>query len=324
MPHAIDLSVAAGSGSIRAALLALLLAGGPVAAAAQAATEPALPMTAQACEDRYLGDQVKVGRDVVYMPTPDDLVDAMLEMAGVTAADHVIDLGAGDGRIVIAAARDHGATGLGIEYDPDIVELAHCMVRVAGVGERVSIVQGDIFVEDFSTATVLTLFLLPEVNLCLRHRVLSLAPGTRVVSHHFRMGGWQNDDIRIINERVAFLWIVPARIGGRWLIRDAAGASLFALDLRQHFQEVTGVIEHAGVQRRLPYVVLRGTELTFQLTDADGNYQQFRGRIAGAGLSGEWQQGTGPRVAVTGRLENGLAAAPWAVRYAGCEHYYER
>jgi len=305
-------------------VLPLLLGAGAAAAAESGPADEELPMTAQACEDRYLGDQLKVGRDVVYMPTPDYLVDAMLEMAGVTAEDHVIDLGAGDGRIVIAAARDYGATGLGIEYDPDIVELAHCMVRVEGVGELVSIIQGDIFVEDFSAATVLTMFLLPEVNLCLRHRVLALRPGTRVVSHHFRMGGWRNDDIRLINERVAYLWVVPARIGGRWLIHDAAGTSLFALEFRQHFQEVDGVLEHDGVRRPLAEVLLRGAELTFQVTDSSGVAQHFHGRIAGASLSGEWLRGAGPRMAVTGVLEDGLAAAPWADRYRGCEHYYER
>ncbi|MFU8816471.1 MAG: SAM-dependent methyltransferase, partial [Pseudomonadales bacterium] len=148
------------------------------------------PVTIDDCEDLYLPESVHPGKDVVWMPTPDYLVDGMLRLAEVAVDDYLIDLGAGDGRIAIAAARDFGARALGIEYDRDLVRLARCMVEVERVEDRVRIVEGDIFVADFSDATVLTLFLLPELNLCIRHRVLTMRPGTRVVSHHFDMAEW--------------------------------------------------------------------------------------------------------------------------------------
>jgi predicted RNA methylase len=126
------------------------------------------------------------------VPTFDSVVTAMLSMAKVTSGDLVLDLGAGDGKIAIAAAKPpYGARAVGIEFDPDLAKRAACLVQVEGVADRVRIVQGDIFKEDFKGASVVTLYLLPELNLCVRHRILALEPGTRVVSHQYAMADWE-------------------------------------------------------------------------------------------------------------------------------------
>jgi SAM-dependent methyltransferase len=157
----------------------------------------AQPKSRADCEAAYKPRVGQSGKDVVWVPTPDELVDKMLRMANTTAHDHVIDLGAGDGKIAIAAAKTFGATALGIEYNPDMVRLADCWVQVAGVSSRVNVIEGDIFKEDFSKADVVTMYLLPELNLCIRHRLLAMRPGTRVASHEFMMGDWNPDNRRV-------------------------------------------------------------------------------------------------------------------------------
>src|SRR5437588_4140832 len=132
------------------------------------------------------------GKDVVWVPTPQAVVDKMLDLAKVTAADYVIDLGSGDGRTVITAAK-RGARALGIEYNPDMVELAKANARIAGVAERASFVNADLFASDFSKASVITMFLLPQINLKLRPKILALKPGTRIASNTFTMDDWQPD-----------------------------------------------------------------------------------------------------------------------------------
>jgi SAM-dependent methyltransferase len=282
------------------------------------------PVTIDDCEDRYLPAGVSPGKDVVWMPTPDYLVDAMLTLAEVGADDYVIDLGAGDGRIVIAAARDYGARALGIEYDPEILRLAHCMVRISGVGERVTLLQGDIFVEDFSEATVLTLFLLPELNRCIRHRVLAMRPGTRVVSHQFRMGLWRNDDLVIEKNRVAYLWVVPARVGGRWEFHDPQGDLVFTLDLEQHFQELDGTIHRDGHVLRLDEVSLRGDAIEFRFIHATGPSARFSGRVDGTTIRGELEVGGTPGRPLMGSLRGELSPAGWMSMHEGCDSYYDR
>jgi SAM-dependent methyltransferase len=282
------------------------------------------PVTIDDCEDRYLPAGVSPGKDVVWMPTPDYLVDAMLTLAEVGPDDYLIDLGAGDGRIAIAAARDYGARALGIEYDPEILRLAECMVRISGVGERVTLVQGDIFVEDFSDASVLTLFLLPELNRCIRHRVLAMRPGTRVVSHQFRMGLWRNDDLVIENDRVAYLWVVPARVGGSWAFHDPEGSLVFTLDLEQHFQQLDGTIHRDGHVLRLDEIALRGDVIEFRFIHATGPSARFRGRVDGTTIRGEIEVGGTPGRPLMGSFRGEPSPAAWMEMHEGCESYYDR
>jgi phospholipid N-methyltransferase len=287
-----------------------------------AGSHAAAPASIDDCEDLYLPDSVHPGKDVVWMPTPDYLVDGMLQLAGLTADDYLIDLGAGDGRIAIAAARDFGATALGIEYDSDFVQLARCMVAVEGVEERVRIVEGDIFVEDFSDATVLTLFLLPELNLCIRHRVLAMRPGTRVVSHHFDMAEWRPDDLVTVNKRIGHLWIVPAQVGGRWEFRDAAGAALFSADLQQRFQDVRGEVHQHGAGARLHVAALRGAAIELRFTDVSDQEATFRGRVTGEVMSGTIERPSAPALSVTGTRVEAFPPGTWADMAPGCERFY--
>ncbi len=184
----------------------------------------------------------KAGKDVIWVPTHDKLVSAMLSAAGTGPDDFVIDLGAGDGKIPIAAAKEFGARALGIEYDPKMVELAQCYVRAEQLADKVEIRQADIFREDFSRATVLTMYLLPELNQKLRPSLLDLTPGTRIVSNRFKLGRWQPDELISVEgvANQAYLWIVPARIAGVWRFEQQTGTESFRARLHQEFQIVRG------------------------------------------------------------------------------------
>lgn len=179
--------------------------------------------------------------DVPFVPTPHEIVASMLEMAQVGPDDHLVDLGSGDGRIVIAAVRDRGAkSAAGIDLDPQRVAEAQENATAAGVPDRVHFEQGDLFEKDFSAATVLTLYLTQDINLRLRPRILAtLAPGTRVVSHVFDMGDWPADHQASMGSVSIFGWTVPARVGGQWTLETEEG--VFAtLQLEQRFQMITG------------------------------------------------------------------------------------
>ena len=188
--------------------------------------------------------------EVPFVTTPDAVTLAMLELAAVTARDHVVDLGSGDGRIVITAARRFGATGLGVEIVPDLVQLSRQRARAAGVHERVEFREQDLFRTDLGAATVVTMYLLPNVNLQLRPRLLALAPGTRIVSHDWDLGHWVPDrtvtvdvpDKALGRDRFSrvHLWIVPARVQGHWC---ADGASL---EIVQRFQRFSATLASAG------------------------------------------------------------------------------
>src|SRR5437773_6914190 len=168
----------------------------------------------------YQPEVGQAGKDVVWVPTPQALVDKMLDMAKVTSKDYVIDLGSGDGRTVITAAK-RGAKALGIEYNPDMVELSKRNAAKEGVSDKASFLKADLFESDFSQATVITMFLLPEINLKLRPKILDLKPGTRIVSNTFTMGEWNADETALITDNcyswcTALLWIVPAKVAGTW------------------------------------------------------------------------------------------------------------
>jgi SAM-dependent methyltransferase len=184
------------------------------------------------------------GKDVVWVPTPPALVEKMMDMAQVTPDDFVIDLGSGDGRNIIAAAK-RGASALGVEYNPDMVALSERLAKAAGVADKARFVQGDMFTADFSKATVAAIFLLPSNMLQLRSKFFALAPGSRIVSNTFRFEGWNPDKSETIGGDCtawceAILWIVPAKVGGRW----RTGAD--ELTLKQDFQMVTGTLTVGG------------------------------------------------------------------------------
>src|SRR5215468_8221121 len=184
------------------------------------------------------------GKDVVWVPSPQPVVDKMLDMAKVTPEDYVIDLGSGDGRTVITAAK-RGAKALGIEYNPDMVELSKRNAEKAGVTDKAQFMKADLFETDFSKATVITMFLLPDINLKLRPKILNLKPGTRVVSNSFTMGEWKADETERVSGEctswcTAYLWIVPAKVEGTWQVKDGE------LKLRQDFQMVSGTLNAGG------------------------------------------------------------------------------
>ena len=173
----------------------------------------------------YTPEVGQPGKDIVWVPTPDELVERMLQMAGVGSSDYVIDLGSGDGRIVIMAAEEFGARGLGIEYNQDMVALSIRNAEKTGVADKVEFVHGDLFESDLGQGTVITLYLSPGLNLKLRPKLLDLRPGTRVVSHTFSMAAWQPDDRIAFDGASAYLWIVPAKVAGNWKLMFPTEAS---------------------------------------------------------------------------------------------------
>jgi SAM-dependent methyltransferase len=271
------------------------------------------------CERDFKPQVGQSGKDVVWVPTPDDQVQRMLHMAEVTPQDVVYDLGAGDGKIAIAAGK-LGATAIGIEFDPDMARFASCLVAAEGVGTRARIVQGDIFKEDFSRATVITMYLLPELNLCVRHRLLAMQPGTRVASHQFTMGDWAPDATSELGYGRAYLWIVPARVGGSWVLRLRNGPAI-TINLAQEFQKVSGDVVSGAPGQALAGASLRGNELRFAFSDDKGIRQNFSGTVRGGELVGTLQDGNA-ETAVTGAPRGSLHPAAWAGMLPQCGSYY--
>lgn len=212
---------------------------------AQAGTKPFEPQVGQA------------GKDVVWVPTPQAVVDKMLDMAKVTKDDFVMDLGSGDGRTVITAAK-RGARAMGVEYNPDMVELSKKNAEAAGVSARATFVKADLFETDFSKADVITMFLLPSINMKLRPKLLDLKPGTRIASNTFTMEDWQADETSTETEGcssswcTALFWIVPAKVEGTWTTPNGD------LKLTQTFQMISGTLGNQAVQGRL-----RGAAIEF-------------------------------------------------------------
>jgi len=201
--------------------------------------------------------------DVPYVPTPQAVVDRMLELAEIKPGDYLIDLGSGDGRIAITAAQRHKIKALGVDLDPERIREANENARQAGVTGQVEFRQQDLFDTSISEASVLTMYLLPVVNLKLRPRLLyELKPGARVVSHAFRLGEWEADHFEEIEDSDIFLWIVPAQVDGRWRFE---GERPFTLALNQAFQKVEGAAMIGGRTVPVENPVLRGTRLSFTL-----------------------------------------------------------
>ena len=255
----------------------LLMAGlflycGQVPAQTQTSDIPFQPYSGQA------------GKDVVWVPTPPELVEKMLDVAGVTSRDYVIDLGSGDGRNIIAAAK-RGARSLGVEFNPDMVALSQRSAAAQGVADKAMFVQGDMFEADISQATVLALFLLPDNLRKLQPKFAALKPGTRMVMNTFGLGDWEADEThKVVNNCdywcTALLYIVPARVEGIW--RLAQGE----LILQQSYQKVTGVLRADGVSRPIVDGRLRGDEIAFSVEG-----KSYAGRVTGESMSGEVKGG---------------------------------
>jgi len=231
----------------------------------------------------------QAGKDVIWVPSPDQVVERMLQMAQTTSRDFVVDLGSGDGKIVISAAQRYGARAMGVEYNPDMVKLSRDNARKAGVSDKVTIVQGDFFKVDFGKATVLTLYLLPDLNVKLRPRILALKPGTRVVSHSFDMQEWEPDELSLLDGKRAYFWVVPASVAGRWTLELDGGASAgLDIALEQEYQKLSGYAHVGDVLAGLRDARLRGTRIRFAYVDAKGLRRDFRGQVNGTRMDGEY------------------------------------
>ena len=249
---------------------ALLLPAGAALAQAQPADKPFEPYSGQP------------GKDVVWVPTSQAMVDKMLDMAKVTASDYVIDLGSGDGRTVITAAK-RGARATGIEYNPDMVELSKTNAAKEGVTDKATFMKADLFESDFSRATVITMFLLPDINVKLRPKILDLKPGTRIVSNTFTMGEWKDDETATVedNARCSYyctvhLWIVPAKAAGAWHLAQGE------LTLKQEFQMVQGTLKSGGKALAVTNGQLRGDMISFNAGGAS-----YTGRVNGNSMDGK-------------------------------------
>jgi len=240
------------------------------------------PAFAQATQNQKPAFQPQVGqggKDVVWVPTPQVLVDKMLDMAGVTPQDVVMDLGSGDGRTVITAAK-RGARAVGIEYNPDMVELSKQNAEKAGVSGRAEFINADLFETDLSNATVITMFLLPDINLRLRPRILDLKPGTRIVSNTFTMEDWNADEIATVGEDctswcTALFWIVPAKAGGTWTFPNGE------VTLSQTFQMLSGTMRIGQKEAPISDGRLRGDQFSFTVGGT-----KYTGKVNGGTLDG--------------------------------------
>jgi hypothetical protein len=226
------------------------------------------------------------GKDVVWVPTPQMLVDKMLDMAKATPKDYLIDLGSGDGRTVITAAK-RGIRALGIEYNPDMVELSKRNAAREGVNDKARFMKADLFETDFSEATVITMFLLPEINLRLRPKILDLKPGTRIVSNTFTMEDWEADETATLTDGctswcTALLWIVPAKVDGVWRLPQGE------LTLKQTFQKISGTLKVGGKNAQVANGKLLGDVISFSAGGA-----RYTGRVNGGSMSGDFRAGAG-------------------------------
>ena len=235
------------------------------------------------------------GKDVMWLPSPDDVVVRMLQMADVRRGDLVVDLGSGDGKIPIAAVKQYGVRALGLEYDPKLVEVSIRRAREAGVADKTTFQEADIFVADFSKATVVTMYLLPELNLRLRPILFGMRPGTRVVSNTFSMGDWQPDEIAQMGRGRVMAWKVPANAAGDWdvKVRGLRGAPE-RLTLRQKFQMLQGEAVFGKLAAGLVRAQLSGDAVTFSVRPVGGELLHFRGRVSGNRITGTVAQGSRP------------------------------
>jgi hypothetical protein len=239
----------------------------------------------------YQPKEGQPGKDVVWVPTAQSLVDRMLDMAKAVPGDYVVDLGSGDGRTVITAAR-RGIKAHGIEYNPDMVELSKRNAEKAGVADKATFAKADIFESDFSKATVITLFLLPRLNMKLRPTILAMRPGTRIVSNSFNMEDWQPDETAHVMDACsgyckAYLWIVPAKVAGTWQLGSGE------LALQQTFQVISGTLTVGNVVAPLKDGKMEGARISFTAGDTRYTGEVKGGAIEGVSVTGgqetKWQ-----------------------------------
>jgi hypothetical protein len=245
----------------------------------------------QACisikTETYVPKRGQMGKDVMWLPTSDDLAYELMKAANVGPNDLLVDLGAGDGKIPIAAAQSFKARAWGIEYNKDLANLANRNAQRAGVADKVHVVHGDIFKEDFSKATVVTLYLLEELNLQLRPTLLAMKPGTRILSNTFSMGDWEPDQVIRVAKGTGYFWTVPAMAKGVWSISGLEGSGLATLKLDQVFQRVGGTIQQNGKQQNLLGARMDGFDLHFSFVSSEGQLKSVIARVVGNSIKGE-------------------------------------
>jgi hypothetical protein len=252
----------------------------------------------------YTPQRGQSGKDVVWIATQDALVVKMLSAAQVTSQDLVYDLGAGDGIIPITAAKQFGARAVGVEYNEKLATLAQANALRSGVGDKVKIIQGDIFVEDFSKASVVTLYLLEELNAKLRPQILKMQPGTRVVSNTFSMGDWEPDQVIDSNGHIAYLWRVPAQVGGGWTVSGLASdgkSHTSHIHFDQRYQRLSGTMTVDGKKQVLLGARIEGNVLHFSFLNAQDELKHVKAFID----NNQW---TGEVVAPYGMVELKLPA----------------
>lgn len=264
-----------GAAGVLAISLGLAVAG---PAAAQLYTEDQRP---SACHKKY--DDTGPGRDVIYVPTRLQTVERMLDFAELKAGETLVDLGSGDGRIVLAAAK-RGANARGIELDEGRFNIANCWANETGLTGKARFLQANIFEHNFTDAVVVTMYLLPGLNIKLRPTVLDMRPGTRVVSHAFTMGDWEADRTESVagSNQTIYLWIVPAKVAGSWTITPASGAPV-TVSLTQQYQKFEGGSGSVKVAKGS----LRGDHISFALVEGSGASREYHGRVTGDRIEGK-------------------------------------
>jgi len=254
----------------RILLLILVAAGSPASAQDQPAT--GAPQIGQ------------VSKDSVWVPTPERMIRRLLQLADVTPRDLVIDLGSGDGRIPIHAARHFGARAIGVELEENLIRASEAAAKAQGVSHLAQFIRQDLFQADLSRATVIALYISPGVMTKLKPRLLALRPGTRVVSHQFTLEDWEPDEVIRTENRTGYLWVVPADVRGSWSVEIPGNA--LRIHIAQQHQALTIRGERAGKPVNVVGAQLRGTEVRFTAFDADGGSRQFRGRVEAGRMRG--------------------------------------
>lgn len=253
---------------------------------------------ASSADDEKKEAEPRITEETPYVPSPRIVVDTMLRMAGVQANDFLIDLGSGDGRIIITAAKEFRARGFGVDYDPRLVRLATANAAREGVSGSTSFYEQDIFKTDLGQASVVTIYLLPEYNAVLKPRLLALRPGTRIVSHDYGIGDWEPDaqeripvpdkPVGALKESVIYAWVVPAQVDGRWRsrVRTARGSAELEFNIAQHNQRFSGTARLRGKEWTIDRPFLKSNYLSFRV-EMDGETLLFQGHISNGRISGE-------------------------------------
>jgi hypothetical protein len=240
------------------------------------------PAAAQQADRPQIGQE---SRDSVWVPTPERVIRRMLQMADTTSRDRVVDLGSGDGRIPIYAAKHFGARAIGVELEANLVRLSREKAAAQGVSHLATFLQQDLFEADLARATVIALYISPGVMTRLKPRLLGLRAGTRVVSHQFTLGDWQPDETIRVEDRSAYLWVVPAAVAGTWAVELPGERFLLHIEQRHQVLETSG--ERDGKAVPVIGARLRGTEIRFTAFDRDGSVRHFRGTAGSRDMSGD-------------------------------------